>query len=57
MRELEHSDGQTIGTTDARQGVTGQNVRVVLLVSLVMAATAGIVLVVYFWMRFPWVGS
>lgn len=57
MREPEHSDGQTISTTDARHGVTGQNVRVVLMVSLLMAATAGIVLVGYFWLRSPWVGS
>ena len=57
MREAERSDGQTISTDDARQGVTGQNVRVVLVVSLLLAATAGVALVGYFWMRSPWVGS
>ena len=57
MRQPESSDGQTISTTDARQGVTGQNVRVVLLVSLLLAATAGVVLISYFWMHSPWVGS
>jgi hypothetical protein len=48
MREPERSDGQIIGTVDARQGVTGQNVRVVLVVSLLLAVTAGIALVGYF---------
>lgn len=57
MREPERSDGHIISTTDARQGVTGHNVRVVLVVSLLLAATAGVVLVGYFWMHSPWVGS
>ena len=58
MREPEHSDGQIIiGTTEARQGVTGHNVRVVLLVSLSLAVTAGVVLVGYFWAHSPWVGG
>ena len=39
MREPAHSDGQVIiGTTQARQGVTGHNVRYVLL-----AGTIGVV--------------
>ena len=57
MREPERSDGQIIRTTDARQGVTGHNVRIVLIVSLLLAATAGGVLVGYFWTYSPWVGS
>ena len=57
MRETERSDDQTISTDDARQGVTGQNVRVVLMVSLLLAATSGAILVGYFWMRSPWAGS
>ena len=57
MREPEHSDGQIISTTEARQGVTGHNVRVVLMVSLVLAVTAGAVLVGYFWTHSPWVGG
>jgi len=57
MRETERSDDQTISTDDARQGVTGQNVRVVLMVSPLLAATAGAIVVGYFWMRSPWVGS
>ena len=57
MREPEHSDGQVIGTTEARQGVTGHNVRIVLIVSLLLAATAGVVLVGYFWTYSPWVGG
>ena len=57
MREPERSDGQTIGTTEARQGVTGHNVRIVLMVSLLLAAAAGAVLVGYFWMHSPWVAS
>jgi hypothetical protein len=56
MREPEHSDGQVIiSTTEARQGVTGHNVRIVLMVSLLLAATAGVVLIGYF--RTPWVGG
>ena len=58
MREPEHSDGQiTISTTAARQGVTGHNVRIVLMVSLLLAATAGVVLVGTFWAHSPWVGG
>jgi hypothetical protein len=58
MREPEHSDGQIIiSTTEARQGVTSHNVRVVLLVSLSLAVTAGVVLVGYFWTNSPWVGG
>ena len=58
MREPEHSDGQIIiSTTEARQGVTGHNVRIVLMVSLLMAVTAGVVLVGYFWAHSPWVGG
>ena len=58
MREPAHSDGQVIiGTTQARQGVTGHNVRVVLMVSLLLAVTAGVVLVGYFWTHSPWVGG
>jgi hypothetical protein len=49
MREPQQSDDQIISTTDARQDVTGHNVHVVLAVSLLMAATAGVVLVGYFW--------
>jgi len=55
MREPERSDGLIINTTDARQGVTGHNVRIVLMVSLALAATAGVVLIGYF--RTPWVGG
>lgn len=57
MREPERSDAPTISTTDARQGVTGQNVRVVLTVSLLLAATAGAFLLGYFWLHSPWIGS
>jgi hypothetical protein len=57
MPEPQRSDGQIISTTDARQGVTGHNVRIVLIVSLLLAATAGGVLVGYFWTSSPWVGS
>ena len=57
MRKPERSDGLIISTTDARQGVTGQNVNVVLTVSLLLAVTAGVLLVGYFWMHSPWVGS
>ena len=57
MRDPERSDGQIISTTNARQGVTGHNVNVVLIVSLLLAATAGVVLVGYFWTHSPWVGS
>jgi hypothetical protein len=49
MPELERLQGQIINTNDARRGVTGHNVHVVLAVSLLMAATAGVVLVGYFW--------
>ena len=49
MPELEPVQGQIINTTDARQGVTGHNVHLVLAISLLMAATAGVVLVGYFW--------
>ena len=57
MREPERSDDLIISTTDARQGVTGHNVSVVLIVSLLLAAIAGGGLVGYFWMYSPWVGS
>ena len=58
MRESEHSDGQIIiGTTQARQGVTGHNVRIVLMVSLLLAVAAGIVLIGTFWAHSPWVGG
>jgi hypothetical protein len=57
MREPERSDGHVISTTAARQGVTGHNVRIVLMVSLALAATAGVVLVGYFWTHSPWVGG
>ena len=58
MREPAHSDGQIIiSTTEARQGVTGHNVRVVLMVSLLLAVTAGVVLVGYFWTHSPSVGG
>ena len=57
MREPEPADGLIISTADARQGVTGHNVHVVLVVSLLLAATAGVLLVGYFWMHSPWVAS
>jgi hypothetical protein len=57
MREPERLDGLVIGTTQARQGVTGHNVRVVLSVSLLLAVTAGVVLVGYFWTHSPSVGG
>jgi hypothetical protein len=57
MRKPEQSDGLIISTTDARQGVTGQNVNVALTVSLSLAVTAGVLLVAYFWMHSPWVAS
>jgi hypothetical protein len=44
MYDREQSGGRIISTTDARQGITGQNVRVVLIVSLLLAASAGIAL-------------
>ena len=44
MLEPERSDSRIISTTDARQGITGQNVRIVLVVSLLLAASAGIAL-------------
>lgn len=57
MREPKPSDGQVISTTDARQGVTGHNVNVVLIVSLLLAASVGIGLLAYFWMYSPQVGG
>ena len=50
MLEPLRSNGQIISTTDARQGVTGHNVYVVLFVSLLLAAITGGGLVRYFWM-------
>jgi hypothetical protein len=57
MREPIRSDRQIIKTTDASQGVMGHNVHAVLIVSLLLAAAAGIVLVGYFWTYSPWVSS
>jgi hypothetical protein len=48
MREPERSDRQIVSTTGARQGVTGHNVNVVLIVSLLLAAT-----LVSFWLALP----
>ena len=53
MPEPQHSDGLIISTTDARQGVTGHNVYVVLLLMVI----AGGGLIGYFWMYSPWVPS
>jgi hypothetical protein len=44
MHDREQSGGRIISTVDARQGITGQNVRVVLIVSLLLAVSAGIAL-------------
>jgi hypothetical protein len=51
------SNGHIISATDARQGVTGHNVYVVLFVSLLLAAIAGAGLVGYFWMYSPPIGG
>jgi hypothetical protein len=48
MRETLRSNGQIISTTDARQGITGHNVYVVLFVSILLAAIAGGGVVRYF---------
>ena len=58
MREPQHLVDQIIiSTTAARQGVTGHNVRIVLMVSLLLAVAAGIVLIGTFWAHSPWVGG
>jgi hypothetical protein len=57
MPEPQHSDGLIISTTDARQGVTGHNVYVVLFVSLLLMVIAGGGLIGFFWMYSPWVPS
>jgi hypothetical protein len=57
MLEPEHSDSRIISTTDARQGITGQNVRIVLVVSLLLAASAGIALMGWVRMFAPPVGG
>jgi hypothetical protein len=57
MPEPQHSDGLIISTTDARQGVTGHNVYVVLFVSLLLMVIAGGGLIGCFWMYSPWVPS
>jgi hypothetical protein len=44
MLEPERSDSRIISTNDARQGIVGQNVRIVLIVSLLLAASTGIAL-------------
>jgi hypothetical protein len=44
MLEPERSDSRIISTNDARQGIIGQNVRIVLIVSLLLAASTGIAL-------------
>ena len=49
MRQAEGSDGESISTTSARQAVTGHNVYVILFVSLLLAAIAGVGLVGYVW--------
>ena len=48
MGKLEPSDDRIISTTDARQGVSGHNVNVVLTVSLLLAVAAGVLVVGYF---------
>jgi hypothetical protein len=48
MIEPERPDRQIIKSTDARQGVTGHNVRAVLILSLLLAAAAGAAVVGYF---------
>jgi hypothetical protein len=57
MLEPERSDSRIISTTDARQGITGQNVRIVLVVSLLLAASAGIALMGWVRMFAPPVGG
>jgi hypothetical protein len=45
-----HSGDEAITVTEARQGVVGHNVNVVLLVSLLLAVLAGIGLYGYLWL-------